>query len=148
MPDVAAAPTTARRAAPWLLLGAALVGGYFLVRRPDAPPPRPAPGDVLLALDAPVAPLSRRIRVKMPCTVRVQVDLPAGVAAEVSLGPPQPQEKSPEDAPDPDAARRWKVESGKPHDEIVLAAGLYVVRVVPEAAASGTMKVHVRAMPP
>jgi len=143
------APPSARRAVAWLFLAAAIVVGFFLVRRPDAPPPRPEPGDVLLSEEVPLSPLSRRVRVKMPCTLRVEVGVPPGATAAASLGVPQPREKSPEDSPDPETARRWTAEAGaKPHDEVVLAAGLYVLRIVPEGAGAGTMTVKVRALPP
>jgi hypothetical protein len=140
--------TPLARLAPWALLLAAIVAGWLLVRRPADATPRPEPGDVLLSEDLPAAPVSRRLRVKMPCTLRVEVGLPAGSRAAVAIGPPQPVERSAADEPDPDAAKRWTVASGDAaHDEPVLAPGLYVLRVVPEGG-TGSMRLRVRALAP
>ena len=91
-------PSSASKALAWVLLAVALVGGYLLVRRPAEPPPRPEPGDLLLSETLPLAPVSRRIRIRMPCTVRVDVGLPPGVAVTARLGPPLPSVKPAEGA--------------------------------------------------
>lgn len=132
------------------ILVAAIGGGLALARRSDAPPQRPEPGNLLLSESFPFAAVSRRIRVKEPCTVEVSLDVPAGSAVKVALGPPVPPETSPEDAPDPGTSWTWTANAGDaPHREVVLASGVYVVRFVPQGETGGrTMTARVRALPP
>jgi hypothetical protein len=155
-PTVPAAPSARLRrgnAPAYALLALATLAGAFLVLRPDDPTPRPDPGDVLLAETTAVAPTSRRLRVKMPCRLRFSVDAPASSPVEVAFGPPQPVERAPADVPDPDRATTWTAEPGRPHDRVVLAPGLYVLRIVPKSSpgsppAAGSMTVRVEALPP
>jgi hypothetical protein len=104
---------------------------------------------VLLSEASVALPASRRLRVRTPSVVEVTIEPPAGVVVEAVLGPPGPVEASPVDAPDAATAVAWSTKAGDPpRREVVLAAGLLVLRVAARDGAAVSAGVRVRALPP
>ena len=136
-----------------VLLLAAIVAGVLLYLRPATPLPRPVVGDVILE-DRVRLPadggVSRRVRVERPCAIEFTVEPPAGTEVRVAFGVPGPVESAPVDLPDPRSAVAWTAKAGTaPHREIVLAPGLYVVRVTSGAGASpGETRLSLRVFAP
>jgi hypothetical protein len=133
------------------LLAATAAGAAWLVRRDPTHVPRPALGATLLeeTIDLPAAGVSRRLRVNGPGTLVVAVVPPEGKAVRVALGPAQPVERAPVDAPDPATTTTWTARRGDPpRSQVTLVAGLYVLRLEPEGgAAAGAVALTVRASP-
>ena len=142
-------PAAAIAAAALLLV--AIVGGYALYGRPATPTPRPVSGDALLDEAVSVGPagISRRFRVKVPCTVEFRIDPETGSSANVSFGVPQPVEVSPADVPAAATAVAWTVTKGDaPRREVVLAPGLYVLRIEAPPPWMLPVLISLRALPP
>lgn len=138
-----------------LLAGAGALGVWAAV--PRRPAPRPQPGDVLLHETFDLAKagpegVSRRVVLKRPAVV--EVDLAAGELGPVALsfGPPRPVEAGPTDLPDPDSAATttWTADAAAPTKSFpALAPGLYVLHASAKGApASAALRVVVRALPP
>ena len=134
------------------LLLAAVAGGYAIYGRPATPLPRPEAGDVLLFATFPLegSGVSLRLRVRAPSTLEISVDPAEGARVRVSFGVPAPVEASPVDVPVAETAASWTAAPGDTvHREVVLAPGLYVLRLEPAATSTrGAVAVRVRVLPP
>lgn len=128
-----------------LVLGAlAVAAGWLLWRRPTEPPPRPAPGAVVLeaALDLTHGAVDRRLLAPGPSIFDIEVTAPGDV--RVTFGPPAPSTREAEGGPAPETATRI---SGAGNGAFVgsvraYAAGIFVLRVEP-AGPSASARVRI-----
>jgi hypothetical protein len=130
-------------------VAAVLAVGLFLFGRRRDPPPRPDPGDSLLAADLALdgGGASARFRLRRPGAVEVAVSLPPGAEVSVAMGPPRPPVAGAPDLPGDGAS--WTARGGDPaHRRPLFAAGLYVVRVEPlSTPPPRSVRVEVRSVP-
>ncbi len=147
-------PRWVATAAVLLAVGAILGAAYLVARAWDVDLHRPESGDVLFAQALEVGPKGVAVRVRIGKPSRVLVSVSGRAPLSVAFGPPRPPEAGPEDAPDETTRTTWTAEPGAgPHEEIVLAAGLYVLRLDPPSAggsagAAQVVEVRVTAAPP
>jgi hypothetical protein len=133
-------------------LAAVLGATFWLVMRKPSNPPRPAFGAYVLdeAVDVPDGGVSRRLRVPVPSKLEIALAPADGKALRVLLGPAQPPERSPVDAPDPEHTTTWTAKAGDPpHVQVTMVPGLYVLRLEPAAGgAAGRVGLRVRSLAP
>ena len=138
-----------------LAVGAVLGAAYVVAKAWDVGSQRrPESGDVLFAQTLDVGPKGAAVRVRVGKPSRLVISVRGRVPMTVAFGQPRPPEAGPEDAPDELGLATWTAEPGAgPHEEIVLAAGLYVLRLDPltsagAAVAPGRVDLRVTAAPP
>jgi hypothetical protein len=117
-----------------LVLGVLAVGtGWLLWRRPAEPPPRSAPGAVVLeaSLDLTHGAVDRRLLAPGPSIFDIEVTAPDDV--RVTFGPPAPSTREAEGGPAPETATRVSdLVNGTFVGRVrAYAAGIWVLRVEP-----------------
>jgi hypothetical protein len=128
-------------------VAALLAGAFFLAKGRDVQHERLPSTDVLLesTVDVPADGTAVRVRVRKPG--RLEFAVRASIAVEVEFGVPKPPPREggtpATDGPTDESRKRWTATPGDPpHEEFVLADGMYVVRLASFAPTSATLAVR------